>query len=151
MCLRVLSVILGMSLLMPIVEAVAADPPVTSLAAVEAMQVKQFVQARAHDARDLALGEPAPQLVMPTDLDCSTLYNRRVALMRGQLDSSPTDYFSDPRIGAGTFLGAVWTPAFYSLPFRTLQRFQHEQRRPQVQADIDALRAASAAQRCFEH
>jgi hypothetical protein len=32
-----------------------------------------------------------------------------------------------------------------------VQRFQEQQHRPQVQADIDALRAASAAQRCFEH
>ncbi len=151
MCLRVLSIILGMSLLMPAVRAVEAEPPAPMVAAVETGQVKQFVQARAHDARNLALGQGAPQMVMPTDLDCTTLYNRRVALMRGQLDVGPTDYFDDPRIGAGTFLGAVWTPAFYYLPFRTLQRFQDQQRRPQVQADIDALRAASAAQRCFEH
>ena len=151
MCLRVLSMIFGMSLLLPAVRAVEAEPSVPMLEAVEPVQVKQFVQARARDARDLTLGQAAPQIVMPTDLDCTTLYNRRVALMRGQVDSAPTDYFDDPRSGAATFLGAVWTPAFYYLPFRTLQRFQDQQRRPQVQADIDALRAASAAQRCFEH
>lgn len=151
MCLRVLSMILGMSLLVPAVRAVEDEPAAPMLEAVEPVQVKQFVQARARDARNLTLGHPAPQIVMPTNLDCTTLYNRRVALMRSQLDAGPTDYFDDPRIGAGTFLGAVWTPAFYYLPFRTLQRFQDQQRRPQLQADIDALRAASAAQRCFEH
>lgn len=147
MCLRVLSMLLGMSLLVPAVQAVAAEPSAPRL---EAVAPVQFVQARARDARNLTLGHPAPQPVMPTDLDCTTLYHRRVALMRGQLDDGPTDYFNDPRIGAATFLGAVWTPAFYYLPLRTLQRFQDQQRRPQVQANIDALRAASAAQRCFE-
>jgi hypothetical protein len=58
-------------------------------------------------------------------------------------------YIVDPRNGA--LLGTVWMPAFAYLPFRTVQRFQAQQRRPQMQADLDALRAASAAQRCFEH
>ena len=147
MCIRVLSVVAVLSVLAPLAQ---ADDPVPVLPALAVAPIMQFVRARATDARDLTLGQPAPQLVMPTDLDCTTLYNRRVALMRGQVDTGPSDYFDDPRIGAGTFLGAVWTPAFYYLPFRTLQRFQDQQRRPQVQADIDALRAASAAQRCFE-
>lgn len=151
MCLRVLSMLLGISLLVPTVWAAELEPSTPMLEAIEPVQVKQFAQARVRDARNLSLGQPAPQIVMPTNLDCTTLYNRRVALMRGQVDAGPTDYFDDPRSGAATFLGAVWTPAFYYLPFRTLQRFQDQQRRPQVQADIDALRAASAAQRCFEH
>lgn len=148
MCIRVLSVIVVLSVLAPLAQ---ADDPVPVLPALAVAPIKQFVRARATDARDLTLGQPAPQLVMPTDLDCTTLYNRRVALMRGQVDAGPSDYFDDPRIGAGTFLGAVWTPAFYYLPLRTLQRFQNQQRRPQQQAAIDELRAASAAQRCFEH
>ena len=148
MCIRVLSVIVVLSVLAPLAQ---ADDPVPVLPALAVAPIKQFVRARATDARDLTLGQPAPQLVMPTDLDCTTLYNRRVALMRGQVDAGPSDYFDDPRIGAGTFLGAVWTPAFYYLPLRTLQRFQDQQRRPQQQAAIDELRAASAAQRCFEH
>ena len=148
MCIRVLLVIGAVSLLAPLAQ---ADDRVPVLPALEMVPIKQFVQARASDARNLTLGQPAPQLLMPTNLDCTTLYNRRVALMRGQVDTGPTDYFDDPRIGAGTFLGAVWTPAFYYLPFRTLQRFQDQQRRPQQQAAIDELRAASAAQRCFEH
>jgi hypothetical protein len=147
-CLRFLSIFVVTSLLAPLTWAAELLP---ELPAVELAPVKQFVQARAADARDLTLGPPAPQPVMPTDLDCTTLYNRRVALMRGQVDHQATDYFSDPRIGASTVLGAVWTPAFYYLPFRTLQRFQAEQRRPQQQTAIDELRAASAAQRCFEH
>lgn len=148
MCVRVLSVFVALGLLAPFA---LANGPVPALPAIEMTPVKQFVQARVTDARDLTLVPPAPQLVMPTDLDCTTLYNRRVALIRGQLDHEPTDYFNDPRIGASTVLGAVWTPAFYYLPFRTLQRFQAEQRRPHQQAAIDELRAASAAQRCFEH
>ena len=148
MCVRVLSVLVAVGLFAPLAP---ADEPVPSLPALQLAPVKQFIQAHASEARDLTLGPPAPQLLMPTDLDCATLYNRRVALLRGQLDQAPTDYFSDPRIGASTVLGALWTPAFYYLPFRTLQRFQAEQRRPQQQAAIDELRAASAAQRCFEH
>jgi len=148
MCLRFVTAIVALSLFAP---ALWADEPAPMLDAIEPVQVKQFVAARAQDARDLALGAPAPQMVMPTDLDCTALYNRRVAMMRGQVDIGPTDYFDDPKIGTGAFLGAIWTPAFYYLPFRTLQRYQNQQRRPQVQADIDALRAASAAQRCFEH
>ena len=148
MCIRVLSVVVVLSLLAPLAQ---ADDPVPVLPALAAAPIMQFVRARATDARDLTLGQPVPQLVMPTDLDCTTLYNRRVALMRGQVDAGPSDYFDDPRIGAGTFLGAVWTPAFYYLPLRTLQRFQNQQRRPQQQAAIDELRAASAAQRCFQH
>ena len=103
------------------------------------------------DARELTLGTPAPQSIAPTDIDCTELYHRRIALMRRQVDYGPTDYFSDPRVGASLFIGAVWTPGFYYLPFHALQRFQKEQHRPQQQADIDALRTASAAQRCFEH
>lgn len=147
MCLRVSSILVVLSLVAPLAP---ANEPMPERPAIEMAPVKQFVQARATDARDLSLGPPPPQQVMPTDLDCATLYNRRVALMRGQVDHEPTDYFSDPRIDASTVLGAVWTPAFYYLPFRTLQRFQAEQRRPHQQAAIDELRAASAAQRCFE-
>ena len=88
MCLRVLSIIIGMSLIMPIAHALDAEPPVSTLDAIEPVQVKQFVKERAQDAHDLALGNPAPQVVMPTNLDCATLYNRRVALMRGQVDRS---------------------------------------------------------------
>ena len=148
MCLRFITALVASCLLAP---TLWADDAVPMLDAIEPVQVKQFVADRAHDARDMTLGTPAPQMVMPTDLDCTTLYNRRVALMRGQVDTGPTDYFDDPRIGAGSLLGAVWTPAFYYLPIRTLQRFRDQQRRPQLQADIDALPAASAAQRCFEH
>ena len=93
----------------------------------------------------------APQAVMPTNLDCATLYNRRVALMRGQVDANPTDFMGDPRIRTSALLGTVWMPAFAYLPFRTVQQFREQQKRPQLQADLDALRAASAAQRCFEH
>ncbi len=151
MCLRVLSIIIGMSLIMPIAHALDAEPPVSTLDAIEPVQVKQFVKERAQDAHDLALGNPAPQVVMPTNLDCATLYNRRVALMRGQVDQNPTDFMGDPRVRTSALLGTVWMPAFAYLPFRTVQQFRAQQKRPQVQADIDALRAASAALRCFEH
>ncbi len=151
MCSRLLSIVIGLSLLAPVAHALAGEPPVTTLDAVEPVQVKQFVKERARDARDLALGNPAPQAVMPTNLDCATLYNRRVALMRGQVDANPTDFMGDPRIRTSALLGTVWMPAFAYLPFRTVQQFREQQKRPQLQADLDALRAASAAQRCFEH
>ena len=148
MCIRVLSVLAALCLL---TTAVHADPSAPLLPAVNREQVKQFVRERGRDARELTLGTPAPQSIAPTDLDCTELYHRRIALMRRQVDYGPTDYFSDPRVGASLFIGAVWTPGFYYLPFHALQRFQKEQHRPQQQADIDALRTASAAQRCFEH
>ena len=147
MGVRIFSVIAGLSLS---IAAAYADPPAPLLPAVNREQVKQFVRDRGNDARELTLGTPAPQSVTPTDLDCTELYNRRIALMRRQVDYGPTDYFSDPRVGASVFIGAVWTPGFYYLPFHALQRFQKDQHRPQQQADIDALRTASAAQRCFE-
>ena len=148
MGIRVLSVFVGLSLL---TAAAYADAPTPLLPAINREQVKQFVRERGQDVRELTLGTPAPQSLAPADIDCTELYNRRIALMRRQVDYGPTDYFSDPRVGASVFIGAVWTPGFYYLPFHALQRFQHEQHRPQQQADIDALRTASAAQRCFEH
>ncbi len=151
MCLRVLSIMIAVCLFTPVAHAEDIQPATPMLDAVEPIQVKQFVQARSHDARDLALGTPAPRMVVPTNLDCATLYQRRVALMRSQVDQEPTDFMGDPRIRTGALLGTVWMPAFAYLPFRTVQRFQAQQRRPQMQADLDALRAASAAQRCFEH
>lgn len=151
MCLRVVCVFLAINLLVPAALAVDAEPPAPMLEAVEPVQIKQFVKERARDARDLGLGTPAPRSVIPTDLDCTTLYNRRVALMRGQVDQNPTDFMGDPRIRTSALLGTVWMPAFAYLPFRTLQSFREQQKRPQLVAELDALRAASAAQRCFEH
>ena len=113
-------------------------------------QATQFARARGEDARMLLLGTPQPQAAAPGDLDCEQLYHRRVVLMQARLDPGPTDYFSDPRVAAGTFVGALWTPGFYYLPFRALQDFREQAHRPQQEAELDALRAASAAQRCFE-
>lgn len=111
---------------------------------------QRFARARGADARDLLLGTPRARAIAPTGLDCDQLYQQRVALMHDRLDPGPTDYYSDPRVGAASFVGAVWTPGFYYLPFRALQNFRDQSRRPQREAELDALRQASAAQRCYE-
>ena len=144
MCSRLLSIVIGMSLLTPMAHALADEPPVATLDAVEPVQVKQFVKERARDARDLALGNPAPRAVVPTDLDCATLYNRRVALMRGQVDANPTDFMGDPRIRTSALLGTVWIPAFAYLPFRTVQQFR--ERLKQVNANAESNGEATAGE-----
>ena len=112
--------------------------------------VERFMRDRGADARTLLFGAPRPQASAPTDLDCSALYDRRVTLMRGQVDYDNTGFWDDPRNQAGVFVGAVWTPAFYYLPFRALAQFTAATHVSQVQADLDALRTQAAAQRCFE-
>lgn len=136
------------ALLLSSVVAQADDAPLVE--PITKAEAKAFVRARGADARDLLLGTPQPHVAAPTTQDCAALYQQRVALMRQQLNPGPTDFYSDPRAGAALFTGSVWSPGFYYLPFRALQNYRDQTRRPQREAELDALRAASAEQRCFE-
>lgn len=128
----------------------AAEPPPWPELPGDAAALDRFGRARFDDARQLVNGArpPAVPAISP-ELDCRALYQQRVALSRDQLNYRPS-FWEDPRSQTGVFLGAVWTPAFYYLPYRAFTDYRANAKAPQVQADIDALRAASAQLRCFE-
>lgn len=108
-----------------------------------------FARDRARDGRRLLLGPTAPQVApAPQDLSCSELYERRVALMRTQYDYRPP-YTDDPRNRAAVFIGTIFTPGFYFLPFSAIQDYAGEDRRVRTERELDELRYASAARRCF--
>jgi hypothetical protein len=110
---------------------------------------EQFAYDRLQDGRRLLLGpQPVTPPTLPASQSCEDLYLRRLALMRGQVDYKPP-YTDDPRNRAAVFIGALWTPGFYYLAFSGIQAYVDAQRKPEAQAEIDALRSASAAQRCF--
>lgn len=114
------------------------------------VELDRFARARLDDVRGLVEPPPAPVAAAPDPtLDCAALYAQRVALSRQQL-THRASFWEDPRSQAGAVIGAVWAPAFYYLPYRAYSDFRAASRAPQVQADIDALRAAAAGQRCFE-
>lgn len=108
-----------------------------------------FVHDRAAEARHLLLGpaRPAPPAVLPGQ-DCATLYARRLALMRTQYDYKPA-YTDDPRNRAAVFIGTIFTPAFYYLAFTGIQSYTEHAHDAQTQAEIDALRYASALRQCY--
>ena len=101
------------------------------------------------DGRTLLFGPTEPHADLPVAADCAELYLRRTALIRNQLDYR-TAFWDDPRNSAAVFIGAIWTPGFYYLPFRAVSEFLGTSHEPQLQTDVDLLRAASAQQRCYE-
>ncbi len=125
----------------------AAPTPVIPTVSEE--QVRQFARARIVDGHDLLLGPSVPQPVAPIPGDCRTLYQQRVAMMREQLDYR-RPFWDEPRHVATVLVGAVWTPAFYFLPYRALSTTLADERQAGGVAELDALRAAAAAGRCFE-
>ncbi|MEQ8659976.1 MAG: hypothetical protein RLW62_04105 [Gammaproteobacteria bacterium] len=118
-------------------------------AATSANAVSTFARERAHDVHALLLGPVAPQPPAVGEGDCATLYARRLALLREDLDHRPS-FWRDPRHAAAVFTGAVWTPAFYYLPYRAVSAVAAEGRDARRAAELDALRMASAEARCFE-
>lgn len=130
----------------------AAAEPVTS-SPTRAEQIKAqalaFGRARFDDARTLLMGPARPDPAPVTSSDCAELYYRRVALAQRKLDYGDT-FWDDPRNRGAVFVGAVWTPAFYFLAWSALDEYTTAAPRPQLGADLDALRAASARLRCFE-
>ena len=108
-----------------------------------------FVEERVRDARELLLGPTRPEVIEQTGSGCATLYARRLQLLRGNLEPNK-NFASDPRHAAAAFVGTIWTPAFYYLPFRAVAETARGRHRRQAAAELDQLRAASAAARCFE-
>ncbi len=128
----------------------ATEPPPWPAIPRDRVALDRLARARFDDARQLINGPLAPTIQpLAPGLDCRALYQQRVALSRQQLNYRPS-FWEDPRSQTGVFIGAVWAPAFYYLPYQAFTEYRASARAPQVQADIDALRAASAQQRCFE-
>ena len=112
-------------------------------------KAEQFARDRYRNARDLLIGPERPSAISPTSESCAALYARRVALIQDQLDYRAT-FWDDQRNRAVVFIGPAWSGAFYYLPYSALAEYSEAISGPQTQTDIDALRAASARQRCFE-
>ena len=110
---------------------------------------RAFAAARAADAAAVLLGPAVP--VTPTiepALDCNALYLRRMALTRQQLDYH-TSYLDDPRNQTALAVGTVTTWGFAYLPFTAMQSYTRSARKGQIEAELDALRQASARLQCF--
>lgn len=117
-------------------------------AALEA-SARAFAAARAADAEVVLLGPALP--VTPTldpALDCNALYLRRMALTRQQLDYH-TSYLDDPRNQTALAVGTVTTWGFAYLPFTAMQSYTRSARKAYLEAELDALRQASARLQCF--
>ncbi len=113
-------------------------------------RARLFAEDRYNDARTLINGprhsEPAP---IDPAAGCVALYERRVALQRSLNDHNPA-YWDDPRNQTAVFLGTVWSPAFYFLGYSAVTGHLDTLSTTDPRAEIDALRQASAALRCFE-
>ncbi|MFT4583953.1 MAG: hypothetical protein ACI915_001702 [Gammaproteobacteria bacterium] len=112
--------------------------------------VREFAEQRYHDARRLIEGprETVPATI-PSGLSCIELYERRLDLLR-QTDHHKPNYWDDPRNQAATFIGTIWTPAFYFLGYSAITAHLDELNIEEPQSTLNALRRASATQRCFE-
>ncbi len=143
------ALLLVLSLLCP-VTATATEPARTPVfPTVTEEQLRRFARDRVDDGYQLLFGPATPQPAAVTPGDCRALYARRVGLMRQRLDHGRA-FWDEPRHRAAVFVGAIWNPALYYLPFRALTGFAAEERRAAGVSELDQLRAAAAAQRCFE-
>ncbi len=109
-----------------------------------------FTAARVDDGRALLLGHAPPPAAapLPDELSCAELYQRRVALMRTQLDYRPP-YSDDPRNVAAFAVGTIWNPALAFLPFSAVQDYLDSDRKQDAEAELDRLREASALRQCY--
>jgi len=108
-----------------------------------------FARDRARDGERMLLGPTAPVVTPPApELDCAALYARRVALMQHQLDYRPA-WSDDPRNQAAVFIGTIFTPGFYFLPFSGIQDYVDGDRKVRAERELDALRTAAAARQCY--
>jgi hypothetical protein len=130
--------------------ATLCSPAVTAYEQTFEEKARHFADDRYRDLRLLIDGkEPVPQPNIAPELSCTALYQRRVAL-QNQLNDYKPPYWSDARNQTAVFLGTIWTPAFYFLGYSAITGYLDEMHQIDPQSEIDALRQASAAQRCFE-
>lgn len=113
-------------------------------------QAGDFLIDRYHDGRRLLEGprQTATPAVAPGQ-SCIALYERRLELLRNMNDYKPA-YWDDPRNQAAVFIGTIWTPAFYFLGYSAISAQLDSLNDIDPQVELDALRFASAEQRCFE-
>lgn len=112
-------------------------------------QVREFARARLDDGYQLLLGPSVPEARLNRAETCHALYQQRQMLMRQQLDYQKP-FWDEPRHVAAAFVGAIWTPAFYYLPYRAVAAQLAQEHAGQTTVELDALRQASAELRCFE-
>jgi len=113
-------------------------------------RARDFANDRVRDVRSLVNGpELPPSPAIDGNIGCIELYQRRVQLERERYDRNPP-YWDDPRNQASVFLGTIWTPAFYFLGYSAVTDQLEANTAGEPQGEIDALRQASAALRCFE-
>ena len=111
--------------------------------------VLKFAENRYRDIKKIILGpngQPAP--VIEPYQTCQQLYRRRLELLPQTLNYKP-DYWDDPRNQVAVFLGTMFTPAFYFLGYSGISAYLDAANQIDPRIELDALRHASARQRCF--
>jgi hypothetical protein len=110
---------------------------------------EQFAYDRLRDGQRLVLGPSPPRVApVPANQTCAELYAQRLALMQTQVDYKPA-FTDDPRNRAAIFVGTLFPPAFFYLAFSGIQAYGDANDDAATQAQLDALRYASATQQCF--
>jgi opacity protein-like surface antigen len=103
------------------------------------------------DARNMVEGPrrpDTPALVNLLDLPCHELYHRRMALLPDTYDYAPA-YWDDARNKAAVVIGTIITQGYYYLGYSMFTGYRDQLRKVSVEAELDALRAASAYKQCF--
>ena len=131
------------------VETSLAEDVVQVVPTITQNEARRFARDRLEDTYELLLGPTDPQPTVDPAADCRELYYQRAQLMRARASYRPR-FWDEPRHVAAVFVGAVWTPAFYYLPYRALGDHVIDERQRQTTANLDHLRRASASLRCFE-
>ena len=136
-------------LLFPLLLA-AALPAAAQLDADQlALAAQQFALDRAHDARRLMVGPQQPSVApIAATETCESLYTRRLAIMRAQLNYKPS-FYADPRNSLAIVIGTFFEPAYYTLAYTGLTGYTDRLHKNELTAELDALRYASAERHCF--
>ena len=109
----------------------------------------EFAKNRFNDLKKIIVGpngQPPPDIA-PYQT-CQQLYRRRLELLPKTLNYKP-DYWDDPRNQVAVFLGTMFTPAFYFLGYSGISAYLDAANQIDPRIELDALRHASAQQRCF--
>lgn len=111
--------------------------------------ILKFAERRILDIKKLIggpNGHPAPAIAPYQS--CQQLYARRLQLLPKTLDYKPA-YWDDPRNQVAVFLGTMFAPAFYFLSYTGVTSYLDAAHQIDPRIELDALRHASAQQRCF--